>query len=674
MNEPMINPTLEDPVPDFEEMVARSQPPTFPIDNIIPAPDDQALWHEWRAFLSRWREETLASLQYEDSLYRRPDFAWVTTSFSCCFIMLCDETFYDHMAGVFTPESFLENGIEEFGGYDAAVLWQAYPNIGFDDRNQFDHYRDMPGGLDGLRRLSRTLHAAGVKVFIVYNPWDTGTRLEAKPDLGALVDIVQAVEADGIFLDTLQYGSSAFRTALDAARPGVVLESEISLPIEHIYDHHLSWAQAFVDSGAPGVLRNKWLERRHMLHQIRRWDRDHSAELHIAWMNGAGMLVWENVFGSWVGWNARDRSLLRAMLPIQRRYADLFASGVWTPLVETQAPGVYASLWEQGSVRLWTLVNRSEEAVEGNLFSVRHRTDQQYFDLIHGNEVQAAVQGNKASISGAIPARGIGGYLALDAAVNNEFLMFLKQQSHRYAQADSDTSFPERPMRLKAVTPTVKLSKAKAPAGMVPIDGGAFDMHVTFRNRECGHYESAPIIIPSPTKLHELVVQQRMIQLSPYAIDVSEVTNDQFRQFLQATGYAPRQYANFLKHWEEGRPPHEEENHPVVYVDLEDARAYSAWAGKRLPTEEEWQYAMEIKATGYGKKRVWNWTESERSDGRTRFCILKGGAEYRALGSDWYADGGLQSPNFSAKFLLMWPGLDRRATIGFRCVVDLEIE
>jgi formylglycine-generating enzyme required for sulfatase activity len=68
---------------------------------------------------------------------------------------------------------------------------------------------------------------------------------------------------------------------------------------------------------------------------------------------------------------------------------------------------------------------------------------------------------------------------------------------------------------------------------------------------------------------------------------------------------------------------------------------------------------------------VWELTESEYSDGRTRFCILKGGSFYKAHGSDWYFDGGILPVNFFAKQLLMYPGLDRCATVGFRCAVDL---
>ncbi len=200
-----------------------------------------------------------------------------------------------------------------------------------------------------------------MKIFIDYNPWDTGTRREGTNDIETLAELVAAIEADGIFLDTMNRGAGEFRARLDAARTGVILEGEGALPLENIHDHHASWAQWFKDSEVPGVLRNKWFERRHIQHQVKRWDYDHTAELHTAWMNGSGMMVWENVFGAWVPWSPRDRSILRAMLPIQRRYSALFAGENWTPLVPTNQSGLYASLWEGDGLRLWTLVNRRNE-------------------------------------------------------------------------------------------------------------------------------------------------------------------------------------------------------------------------------------------------------------------------------------------------------------------------
>ena len=55
-----------------------------------------------------------------------------------------------------------------------------------------------------------------------------------------------------------------------------------------------------------------------MMHHVRRWNRDHAEELQSAWLNGIGVMVWEVVFGVWVGWYARDAATLRRMVAAQR--------------------------------------------------------------------------------------------------------------------------------------------------------------------------------------------------------------------------------------------------------------------------------------------------------------------------------------------------------------------
>ena len=681
-----------------------------PEQNIIAAPHEPAQWPAFREQLDQWRARIRREMAYDDAFYRKPEFAWSASNYCCCFLMMCDEAFYQAEDARYRVEEFLDEGTAEFGGYDSLVLWHAYPRIGVDQRNQFDFYRDMPEGLAGVRDVVHRCRQRGVRVFINYNPWDTGTRREELSDLDLLVDMVRQLDVDGIFLDTMSEGAADFRSRLDAVRPGVVLESELVLPLARIADHHASWAQWFADSPVPGVLRHSWVERRHMQHQIRRWDFDHTGELHTAWMNGSGVMVWENVFGSWMGWNARDRSLLRAMLPIQRRYTRLFSGEGWTPLVPTQQPAVFASLWTGEGLRLWTIVNRSEEGVHGDLLSVPATEGDRYFDLVAGRACTTADSGSVVTLSGTLGPRGVGCFLAAPTArLGDDFAAFLAGQAAVAARADGSPTRAARPVELRPVDPTPR--SAEPPEGMVVVRPRAREeLVIRMRARECGFYDALSADQGGFQASYQFQVREfrREVALQPYAIDETPVTNNQFAHFLAQTGYRPRHGERFLHHWIDGRPPADQGEHPVVWVDLHDARAYARWAGKRLPTEEEWQFAAQgtdgrqypwgnqiqagrcnlgqsgdttpVKAFPDGRSpwrcydmcgNVWQWTESERTDGRTRFCIIRGGAYFTPLGSNWYVDGGVRPVDFATKFLLMWPGLDRCATIGFRCVRDI---
>lgn len=209
-------------------------------------------------------------------------------------------------------------------------------------------------------------------------------------------------------------------------------------------------------------------------------------------------------------------------------------------------------------------------------------------------------------------------------------------------------------------------------------------------------------------KLHSLCTVSKRVNISRFAIDETPVTNTMFSEFLRASGYKPAIPDNFLKHWNKGQIPAGLEDHPVVYVSHEDAKAYAGWAVKRLPSAEEWQLAAQgpdgliypwgnekednrcnsntnglttaVKSFPDGKSsygcydmcgNTWELTQDVFSDGRTRFVMLKGGSCFRAEGSVWYMDGGPQKNSFLAKMLLMYPGLDRCSTVGFRCTVDL---
>lgn len=646
--------------------LAISQPP------IIPAPSDSSQWAGFRKALWDWRVQTHENINYDASLYDREDFQWVKSAFNCCFLMMYDQNFYDRDRNCYTVEKILAEGRERFGGYDIVVLWHAYPRIGLDDRNQFDFYRDMPGGLTALKEVADELHEQGVKVYINYNPWDTGTRREGTHDIDALAAVIKSIGADGIFLDTMDRGSEEFRQKLDMARMGVALESELALPIEEISTHHMSWAQWFNDSAVPGVLRNKWIEPRHMQHGISRWTGDKSKELQTAWMNGSGMMIWENVFGQWVGWSPRDCYILKTMYGIQHYFSSIFTSDKWIPLVNNiLLPNVYANLWYDDNCQLWTIVNRAYVQAEGALLQITPDIDYVYYDLVKGQEVFPNESG---IIEGQIIPRGIGCILAFrKKKLPGDFNKFLSLQAAIYREKTYKIESPQLEAVLKPVSAT-KLYK-NVPRNMVVVDEYKGEMPVTFNCREVGYYHSLEydFINRGPYAPHQKVTFSRDVKVERIAIDSSPVTNAQYKEFLDATDYRPRFPENFLKHWINGEMPAGTEQDPVVYVDLDDARAYARWAGKRLPREEEWQLTIR---QAKGKKQemhpsTWEMTESEYNDGRNRFCILKGGSEYKAEGSDWYFDGGFQTEDFAAKQLLLYPGIDRCSTVGFRCVVDL---
>ncbi len=157
---------------------------------------------------------------------------------------------------------------------------------------------------------------------------------------------------------------------------------------------------------------------------------------------------------------------------------------------------------------------------------------------------------------------------------------------------------------------------SKVPEGMILIKGGSFKMGYASSEAD----EKNKYISPE----HEVKVED-------FYIDKTEVSNQDYKKFVDATKHpAPPS-------WKNGQFPPGEDLFPVTSVSLEDAQAYAKWAGKRLPTEKEWEYA----ARG-SDGRIYPWgktwqagvsisKESEEKSPRTVGSLPKGASPFGVL-------------------------------------------
>ncbi|RLC76924.1 MAG: hypothetical protein DRJ03_27755, partial [Chloroflexi bacterium] len=178
-------------------------------------------------------------------------------------------------------------------------------------------------------------------------------------------------------------------------------------------------------------------------------------------------------------------------------------------------------------------------------------------------------------------------------------------------------------------------------------------------------------------------------ELGEFWIDKTPVTNAEYARFVAAMGHEPPE------HWKGKTPPAEMADHPVVYVSWHDAVAYAEWAGKRLPSEEEWEKAARgtdgreypwgdeaptSRLCNFGGKvggttpvgrysppgdspygcvdmagNVWEWTDSPWEEG-SKYKVLRGGS--------WLSNQLYVRAAYRYSFA---PG-HRYDFVGFRCV------
>ena len=204
-----------------------------------------------------------------------------------------------------------------------------------------------------------------------------------------------------------------------------------------------------------------------------------------------------------------------------------------------------------------------------------------------------------------------------------------------------------------AVAPPVSTASEPKHDDMVAIPAGTFLMGTDYA-------EGFPADGEGPV---------RAVTLDAFRIDRTPVTNARFAAFVAATGYRteaevfgwsfvfwahiPKQrYSELVADtvaaapwwckvpgasWSAPEGPgssiHQRQDHPVIHVSWNDATAYAAWAGLRLPTEAEWECA----ARGGLAQKLYPWGDKLRPDGQHRCNIWQGDFPHHDTADDGYA-------------------------------------
>jgi len=468
----------------------------------------------------------------------------------------------------------------------------------------------------------------------------------------------------------------------------------------------MTWGQ-YKFPFVPEVDRYKWLEPRHMVNISDRWARDKTNDLQFAFFNGIGWESWENVWGIWNGITPRDAEVTRRVASIERAVASFLISANWEPHYPMSRFGVFSSRWPLAGETVWTIVNRNEYDVSERQIMVPAERGMHYFDLYHGVELTPETEGAMAALSFPIEAHGFGAIFATRNAPSAKMqtLMATMKAMTSSPLSSFSAEWKALPQTLVAIESTKPATSA--PDGMIKIPTADYLFKVEGIEIEGSNDIGVDVQYPwddSPRRHHE-----HRLQVKSFYIDKYPVTNVEFKKFLDATHYRPKDELNFLRDWKNGTYPTGWEKKPVTWVSQEDARAYAAWGGKRLPHEWEWQYAAQgtderlypwgsswlrdavptpnqtrslsspdavdahpAGASPFGVMdmvgNVWQWTD-EYLDDHTRGGILRGGSYYQPQGSIWYFPQAYRN-NQHGKLLLFSPSADRSGGLGFRCVQD----
>jgi len=709
---------------------------------------------EWQNGLRQmFRDRYLFDLEaFNNSLYKRNDLAWIKNSYLIILQMAWDREFYDRLTGKYTYAEELKKGMELFGNIDVFGIWPTWPRLGLDQRNQWDLYRDIPGGTAQLRSFAKMSRMSGTRFFIAYNPWDNSTRKE--DHLKGMARLINETEADGVVLDTRGSSSFELQAAADSVRKGVVMYSEgMAVPAD--MPGIISGRVHNAIFLSPELNLNKLIKPDFSIFRVCDVGEDIiHREIAISLFNGYGTEL--NLFrpGGRDENYANDLRFLSRTTFILRQNNDAFLDNDWTPMIGTTLDKIYVNRWKSGEKTVFTVLNMRPEGVNGKLFEISDTAGKHFISLWNHENIMPVYERGKiflsayatgwqeswsgtrkegsvdciAGLPGLIRSRLGGDSIKISVTGSGKVFIWKGDPSYQTFYKEfrilKDTSIRVKdifgyyegkivlqlienkllkdenvlilkggkPWLISKVNHTVKAPNI--PTDMVLVAGTDFSYTVT----------ASDDFIPYPE------INGNIVKIDSFLIDKYPVTNEQYYEFLTNSGYSPQDTSRYLRHWESGIFRQGQEKYPVVYVSYEDMIAYSKWAQKRLPTQAEWQLAAQgpekrewpwgnefhgtycnnsfdrptpVDAFSKGQSpfgvfdmigNVWQMTNDLYFNGTNYFNIIRGGSYYKPESSGWYIQGGPQALSKTQMLLMVSPGFDRSATVGFRCVKDIDSE
>jgi hypothetical protein len=239
----------------------------------------------------------------------------------------------------------------------------------------------------------------------------------------------------------------------------------------------------------------------------------------------------------------------------------------WQPHFPTRQRegGIHASRFPGEKQTLWLLVNRSDRDSQGEQLQVPAAAGMRYYDLWRGAEFKPTPSGQSATLSFEIEAHGYGDVLAVDGPQKPEKLdALLRRMADQANIRLGSLSAQWKPL----AQPIVEIPRTKpapeAPEGMVLIPAGKFRFKVSGVVIKGG--DEPGVDVQDPWEDAPQRHRDREMEIASFYIDKHPVTNAQFKRFLDAAGYNPKDDYNFLEDWKDGTYPEGWERKPATWV------------------------------------------------------------------------------------------------------------